>query len=1182
MEESALCRVCQCGEDVGPLFYPCKCKGSIRYIHEDCLVKWLRVSNKRACELCLTEFQFQPVYMHHTPARLSKAEVVLGLIQLGIKNAPEIARKICVGLIWLFVFPMLTCRVHYLFFARTFEDVVSSLSLLKGIEVWLKDCVFGVFLSGCIVCGFLALVVLQDYRNDERRQDRNLADRVVGAAVAAAADANGLVDGIQAAREEGGLVIAGLVAERVGAAVAAAADPNGLVEGLQAVARERTLVDSNGSVESDRSMSEDMGYVTDTDESSYESGTENQAGDDLSVDVLIGLRRGVFTRGFYTMSLVVFGNTVFLFVFQLLPFNFGRLLLWSRGVDTENKLYILFIGVIALVSCGIGYFCLKKFSEIWKGRSSADAVTNYVLNLCTALLRLLQMGTIMFLELFFLCEMVGWMCHIGIMGTFGNFSLVFATRVEMCRTSPLTCVGIHWAVGSVVIANWSGLIWTFRQVVHPYFRLRMFHGWYDTSKKLQVGMFSRLLAMNERRTMEENSKWKKLVETVEQRVRAQRRGRSKSMARSKEQAPVAEPEIENSTVLNSMVSTTLEESISYVVTVFCWSIPAAIVFLVVPISFINWTMPWIFPLRIGTFREPFSDAQLPLDMFLFHSLPITIEKLGLNVWFLDLARLVGRLLTKPLDLEGYVMKPSIEGMQSGFVHVDLTRDSSYINTSDSVKRRILAPLCSISSLKSLSSECNISDSVDILGVVCAAVPPDGIGLHSDYVFAVADSLGYCVPVFVEVEISQNERANGKLHAESRMMHLNKMYPKATPGSLIADLRRTREKHRVDPSAIDAFYTNLPQGMGAKWSGHSPEKLASQLYLLSNIWKDENSPPVIAIKGATVSGKYGRSICLTEESTLLLEPDSGVEVDLALISFHARRTEASVDGQFCVLRHEPSHVDRRLAALGFCTVLAAIFSSTTAIVIPLVCGRRLFSILGDPLEHDVYHWGGGFLVLRLWGTLGNLFYTKVFHVNGDVNGDGGWKRALELVLTWVLLGIKWLFAILLCGIILPILAGTLFELVVLNPLLVPADRTPVHLMFQNWAMGLALLNVWSGFLSQQIFGESNWPDKFETLQRQGGYGLQLRWIIREIVSPIATFLLIRMCTPYMAVRIVERIFDLDPLQTEFAMRFAYPVFLGWILLRNTFSSIFTSLDLFHDKIRDNRYRIGRRLRNTSDC
>lgn len=41
------------------LEHPCKCKGSLSFVHEDCLVKWLTQQNIRRCELCHTNFNFK-------------------------------------------------------------------------------------------------------------------------------------------------------------------------------------------------------------------------------------------------------------------------------------------------------------------------------------------------------------------------------------------------------------------------------------------------------------------------------------------------------------------------------------------------------------------------------------------------------------------------------------------------------------------------------------------------------------------------------------------------------------------------------------------------------------------------------------------------------------------------------------------------------------------------------------------------------------------------------------------------------------------------------------------------------------------------------------------------------------------------------------------------------------------
>lgn len=51
-EEEDVCRICRNpGEADNPLRYPCACSGSIKYVHQDCLLQWLNHSNARQCEV---------------------------------------------------------------------------------------------------------------------------------------------------------------------------------------------------------------------------------------------------------------------------------------------------------------------------------------------------------------------------------------------------------------------------------------------------------------------------------------------------------------------------------------------------------------------------------------------------------------------------------------------------------------------------------------------------------------------------------------------------------------------------------------------------------------------------------------------------------------------------------------------------------------------------------------------------------------------------------------------------------------------------------------------------------------------------------------------------------------------------------------------------------------------------
>lgn len=100
------CRICRSeGTPEEPLFHPCKCSGSIQYVHQECLMEWLSHSHKKHCELCKTPFRFTKLYDADMPAQLpwdvfmKRALVHVGQ---GISNT---ARAILVGIVWMVILP---------------------------------------------------------------------------------------------------------------------------------------------------------------------------------------------------------------------------------------------------------------------------------------------------------------------------------------------------------------------------------------------------------------------------------------------------------------------------------------------------------------------------------------------------------------------------------------------------------------------------------------------------------------------------------------------------------------------------------------------------------------------------------------------------------------------------------------------------------------------------------------------------------------------------------------------------------------------------------------------------------------------------------------------------------------------------------------------------------------------
>ena len=88
-----ICRVCRCeGAPDRPLFHPCICTGSIKFIHQECLLQWLRYSKKEFCELCTHRFSF-------TPSKLNTFETIflstLNLLIEGMLIHTSIVSHVC-------------------------------------------------------------------------------------------------------------------------------------------------------------------------------------------------------------------------------------------------------------------------------------------------------------------------------------------------------------------------------------------------------------------------------------------------------------------------------------------------------------------------------------------------------------------------------------------------------------------------------------------------------------------------------------------------------------------------------------------------------------------------------------------------------------------------------------------------------------------------------------------------------------------------------------------------------------------------------------------------------------------------------------------------------------------------------------------------------------------------------
>ncbi|KAL7791570.1 hypothetical protein V8C37DRAFT_382122 [Trichoderma ceciliae] len=102
----AICRICRGeGTPAEPLFYPCKCSGSIKFVHQDCLMEWLSHSQKKYCELCKTPFRFTKLYAPDMPQSLPIHIFIEHMAKYLFRNLLVWLRAAVAISVWVFWLP---------------------------------------------------------------------------------------------------------------------------------------------------------------------------------------------------------------------------------------------------------------------------------------------------------------------------------------------------------------------------------------------------------------------------------------------------------------------------------------------------------------------------------------------------------------------------------------------------------------------------------------------------------------------------------------------------------------------------------------------------------------------------------------------------------------------------------------------------------------------------------------------------------------------------------------------------------------------------------------------------------------------------------------------------------------------------------------------------------------------
>ncbi|VDK28023.1 unnamed protein product, partial [Gongylonema pulchrum] len=160
-ETTDICRVCRSAGD-SALYYPCLCTGSIKYVHQDCLMEWLKYSKKEVCELCSHKYSFQPIYRSDMPPTLPLSEIIRGIVLNMGRILRSWAIYTLVLIAWLGVVPVTACRIYRMVFSASFSNILSLPFQLFVLDNLLGDCIKGCFIVSIFLCAFISLVWLRE------------------------------------------------------------------------------------------------------------------------------------------------------------------------------------------------------------------------------------------------------------------------------------------------------------------------------------------------------------------------------------------------------------------------------------------------------------------------------------------------------------------------------------------------------------------------------------------------------------------------------------------------------------------------------------------------------------------------------------------------------------------------------------------------------------------------------------------------------------------------------------------------------------------------------------------------------------------------------------------------------------------------------------------------------------
>lgn len=448
-EEEDICRVCRMEETPDkPLHFPCVCTGSIKYIHQDCLVQWIAHSKKEYCELCNHKFTFKPVYSPDMPKSIPFHELLRGLEKSILRALRLWLHYTLVVVAWLGLVPLTAYRIYKCLFSGSLQSLISLPMDMLSLEDILLDCLFGAIVVGVSIGGFILILWLREQiilhggpewlnANDQELhffQLDNIVRNIFGRGnldqpqPMAFNAVNGNVDHNeeQAQQNDGAAVRDGMEDEIENE------DGNGeAIEEEQGQAQNQPV--QEGQWNPDAIM------------------------EDLTWEKFLGLD-GSFMfleHVFWIISL----NTSFILVFGFCPYYIGQIAITLFNANNNisgtkfDGLIVIFVGYMIIALGLVTMHWILRFTSFKRIRKTIGL--SYIV---------LKVGLLMAVEIGLFPLICGWWLDICSLPLFG---ITPKGRKESFLYAPITSTFLHWLVGMLYVFYFAAFIILLREILRP-------------------------------------------------------------------------------------------------------------------------------------------------------------------------------------------------------------------------------------------------------------------------------------------------------------------------------------------------------------------------------------------------------------------------------------------------------------------------------------------------------------------------------------------------------------------------------------------------------------------------------------------------------------------------------------------------------------------------------------------